>query len=104
MNLNTLNYFNMPAEELHFGREAQRLQITQAPLSCAIKIMEEELGIVLFERNQRNVRLTPEDEFLRSGIAEIFSNISKLETSAKMLAEDKYGTVYHVCRFHFSYS
>src|SRR5882762_8489690 len=58
MNLRQLRYFIVLAEELHFRRAAQRLNITQSPLTLAIQELEREVGGRLLHRTQRRVELT----------------------------------------------
>lgn len=83
MNLSQLYYFKKLAELQHYTRAAKELYITQPTLSDAISSLEKELGVPLFRRDGRNVKLTPCGTefygFVRSSLRELDEGVAAME-------------------------
>jgi DNA-binding transcriptional LysR family regulator len=81
------------AEELHFGRAAQRLHMAQPPLSRLIRQLESELGAVLFERSTRQVALTAQGEALLEPSRELVMLSQRMKEIVKRSQEGEIGRV-----------
>lgn len=86
MKLHFLRYFVVLAEELHFGRAAQRLSMTQPPLSTAIRSLEEELGVQLFVRDSKHVELTRAGQAFLGEAQHILDRVQRASSVAALAA------------------
>ena len=82
MDIRVLRYFLVVAREESFSRAADALYLSQPTLSRQIREMEEELGVQLLTRTNRNVRLTQEGMRLRRRAQEIVDLMDKTRTSS----------------------
>lgn len=81
--LRHLRYFIAVAEELHFGRAAERLHITQPSLSQQVRKLETMIGAELFDRRGRTVALTPAGEALRVRVRRTFDDVEEAVAAAR---------------------
>ncbi|MBL4836779.1 MAG: LysR family transcriptional regulator [Kordiimonadaceae bacterium] len=98
MELTQLRYFVMVAEELHFSRAAEKLNMTQPPLSQSIKKLEEEIGASLLERGRkRHVKLTPAGQTLLVSARRILEESQRAKQSALLAKSGESGilTIMH---------
>ena len=93
MELRYLFSFVAVAEELHFGRAAKRLQMAQPPLSQQIRQLEKELGVQLFERSTRSVRLTSAGEAFLKPVRTVLEDLDIATRVAKAAGRGEYGRV-----------
>jgi DNA-binding transcriptional LysR family regulator len=93
MELRHLRYLVALADELHFGRAALRLNISQPPLSQQIRQLEDELGVRLFERNKRQVQLT---EAGRRIVTEAYLVLGQVDHLVNMATQAGAGEIGHL--------
>jgi DNA-binding transcriptional LysR family regulator len=93
MDLRSLRCFLAVAEELHFGRAALKLHMSQPPLSQQIRRLEETLGVQLFDRNRRSVKLTEAGATL---LREGRGIIAQIEKATEVVRHSKAAATEHV--------
>lgn len=93
MDLQKIKYFLALSEQLHYWKTAEKVSITQSALSRQIQSLENELGLQLFERNKRNVKLTPAGNFLKEKWTVEVSELEYIHQFAKQIHLGERGTI-----------
>lgn len=93
MDIKSLRYFLAVTEEGNITKAAKRLCIAQPPLSRQIQLLEEELGVVLFERGKRRIQLTEEGRYLKRQAEEILALVEKTRSQLGQLGSGVCGQV-----------
>lgn len=91
--LRHIKYFKALAEELHFRRTAANLGVAQPALSRTIKQLESELGVQLFERNNRSVKLTEAGKIFLEGCLELIRVMETTIENTRQVSLGKQGTL-----------
>lgn len=91
IDIRQLRYFVAVAEEEHVGRAAERLHISQSPLSRQIAQLEERLGLTLFERSQQRIRLTRDGQTFLAETRALLTHANRLESLGKRLGRGEEG-------------
>lgn len=91
--LSQLRCFVAVAEELHFGRAAERLHMTQPPLSRQVRLLEHQIGTELLERTSRSVKLTAAGRGFLPDAARILRLADEAAATARRIATGAAGTL-----------
>ncbi|WP_331743676.1 LysR substrate-binding domain-containing protein (plasmid) [Streptomyces sp. NBC_01136] len=91
LDLRQLRYFVAVAEEEHVGRAAERLHISQSPLSRQIAQLEKVLGLTLFERSQQRIRLTSDGRVFLTEATALLRHADRLENLGRRLGRGEEG-------------
>ncbi|MFT3920300.1 LysR family transcriptional regulator [Cloacibacterium sp.] len=93
MDIQQLKYFLALSKELHFWNTSAKMNITQSALSRQIQSLENELGVQLFYRDKRNVKLTPAGKFLQEKWSEELNQMEAFHQLAKQIHLGEFGTL-----------
>ena len=93
MSFAQLNYFIAVAEEGNLTRAAHRLHISQPPLTRQIRSLEEELGVPLFERSPRGMKLLPAGQMLLTEARAISERLGEIPVRLRQLDTTQPGSV-----------
>ena len=93
MHLKYLQAFAVLAEELHFGRAAERLAVAQPQLSVWIRRLEQDLGVELFDRSSRTIRLTEAGQAVREPVLQTLESARLIDRAALLGAAAVVGQV-----------
>ena len=102
--LKLLRYFLAVAEELHFGRAAARLNMSQPPLSLHIKELESQLGTLLFIRHSRSVALTHAGKVLMEESRRLLASANQALARVEQIGRGGYCRYRHVERGAHGYA
>lgn len=84
MSLVQLESFVAVAEEGHVGRAAKRLRVSQPPLTRRIRSLEDELGVPLFQRTSKGMRLSPQGTALLPQVRDVLAQLDNLRRSLQI--------------------
>lgn len=93
MELRQLKYFLGVAEDLHFSKAAEKLFVAQPALSRQIQQLEDEWGVLLFERDKRNVKLTPAGEFLKEEVKKLLNQVENIKKRTRQIQHGEEGEI-----------
>lgn len=91
--IRSLQVFVTVAEELHFRRAAERLHMTQPPLSSQIRQLEDTLGVELFCRTTRSVQLTPAGQELKHRAIRFLADLEAMKEAVRSVGQSAGGTL-----------
>lgn len=93
MNIRDLRYLLAIAKHQHFGKAARECHVSQPALSMQLKKLEEYLGVILFERTNKNVMITAVGEVLIQKAQEVLQKVEELELLAKTYRDPEAGEI-----------